>query len=57
MADLPYPLDRGGTHSDRCYRWQHHQNCAVLRVDELEAEAERLRAELAAATEPQKEGK
>ena len=38
LPEYPYPVDRGSTHWEGCYRHRGHHNCAVVRADELAAQ-------------------
>lgn len=49
LEEARKPRDRSQTHSEGCWRWRHHHECAIARVEELEAENARLRAQLDAA--------
>lgn len=35
--DFPYPHSEGQTHCDDCWQWPRHHNCAVAKVDQLQA--------------------
>jgi hypothetical protein len=37
-SKLPYPENRGSTHWEGCFRDRKHHNCAVLRINDLNAE-------------------
>lgn len=43
---LRNPATRASTHSEGCWRWRHHHECAIDRVEMLEAENARLRRAL-----------
>lgn len=43
---FPYPPDTGRTHWDDCWRERGHHNCAVARVERLEAERDALREQV-----------
>ena len=53
MSELPYLANRGQTHFEGCYRERHHHNCAVARVDHLDAQLEALRGAATKLTETQ----
>ena len=44
MSDLPYPPDPGKSCHHECWRSRGHHNCAVRKVEQLQAELAPLRA-------------